>query len=378
MINIEEKKLEILRHIEGKYRITMRMDVESISRTNENLKSKGFNILVMYEFAFRENGTSTRIPCICLDDGYISYYQSTHILNGKIRCEGCRVESYKSNSEKIGFNYVSHRAEPNTCFVTISCNKDGTKKEVTSSEIFSGNNISCLTCTTNKYKELALTCGFEYMSHHINSSRKHILLRCSEDGYFRTIGSSELHEAKAKCPVCNVNKYKVYLATKNCTYVDHKPNKVTVNITYLNEFGESFEVNCGNLFRNKFAVTKETHWNQKHSVYCIEANDGTTGYIKIGTANSPDQRLKDIKLKCESTVSTLAEFSDRYQAKALESELHFKLSEHKVEPKDVQHIIGKQISRKRVTGDRVKVKDGVTEWFYSSAIPLLKELGYLK
>lgn len=377
MINIEEKKFEILRYIEGKYRVSMRLDVESVSRTTESLKSKGFNTLVMYEFAFRENGTSTRIPCICLDDGHVSYYQSTHILNGKIRCEGCRLKRYKDCAEHIGFTYVSHRSEPNNCFVTISCNKDNTRKEVTSSELLE-NKISCTTCTKKKYKELALSCGFEYVAHHINSSRKHILLRCPDDGYFKTISSSDLHGTKAKCPVCNVNKYKEYLATKNCTYVDHKPNKVTVNITYLNEFGDSFEVNCGNLFRNKFAVTKETHWNQKHSVYCIEANDGTTGYIKIGTANIPEQRLKDIKLNCESVVSTLAEFSDRYQAKALESDLHSKLSAHKVKPEDVQHIIGKQISRKRVTGARVKVKDGVTEWFYSSAIPLLKELGYLK
>lgn len=371
--------LEVIKYTEDKHKVKMKLLNDVVGRTNESLVTKGFNFLVLYEYAFSSGKSQTIVPCICLKDGHISYYSSTHLLHGRIRCEGCRIESYKSNLEKIGFTYVSHRAETNACFVKISCNADGTEKEVTSSEIFAGNNISCLTCVTEKYKKAALACGFEYMSHHTGSPiKRSVLMRCPEDGHFRTIGPSELLAGKAKCIVCNINKYKRHLATRNCTYVDHFMVKNNVSISYLNELGESFIVNCGNLFRNKFAITKETHWNQQHSVYCIEANDCATGYIKIGTANSPEQRLKDIKINCESTVSTLAEFSDRYQAKALESELHSKLSEHRVKPEDVQHIIGKQISRKRVAGDRVKVKDGVTEWFYSSAIPLLKELGYLK
>lgn len=368
---------QAIKEIEDHLTLRVKVNKQTRDETLESrLFSKGFNMKIMWDFAFKEQGaTGTKVPCVCLKDWHISYYYATHLNACKIRCEGCRLSLYKSKASANNSEYVSHRTIPNATLVTIKCLTDEYIRELTSSELLE-NNFRCDQCQISKYKDHAERSGFEFIKHKLNSSKRSVLLSCKECLHFRTTTTGDLAAGKLKCVMCNINKYSEYLKEKKCTYVEHNHKKGQVFVKYLNEFGVVFEVSSGNLFRKKFAITKETHWNQKHGVYCIKAEYEGNIYCKIGTANDPKQRVKDLKLTCKSEVSTIAMFEDRYKAKELESTLHRLLSDYRLQPEVVDQVVGKAIRRKNSNGLRYEVKDGATEWFNSEVLLKLKELGY--
>jgi len=346
------------------------------------LQAAGFNLHIYWELAYKVVGTvATIVPCICLNDGHISYFSVTHLRKGKIRCNGCRVDKYKRFAEANNSIYVSHRANGTTCLVKTKCKVDGYIREVSSSELFA-NNITCPACYENEFKKLSAKLGFNFLGL-IKDSRNNtrVLLQCPHDNYFRSVATSEIYSQKLMCRICQVKEYSDSLATKGCSYISHhtetRGSRKTTYVDYLTPSGLVLKVIASNLRRNKFAITEETHWNQQHSVYCIRTTDIASGedYIKIGTANFPEIRLLEFKLLYPATTETLASFDNRSKANKLEKYLHKLLKDHKASPLEVDHMIGKVIKAK-LTGNCLSTKDGCTEWFRGSALKELEGLDY--
>lgn len=346
------------------------------------LNSLGFNLHVYWELAYRVEGSvNTIVPCICLNDGNISFFATTHLRKGKVRCNGCRIEKYKKFASLNNSTYISHRSNGSTCLVKTQCNVDGYYREVPSSELFE-NKITCPVCYEKQYREFAENLGFEFMSFIVTSNnRTRVLVRCPHDGYIRCVGTSELINQKIKCKICQVNNYSNMLSTKNCRYLQHYTEtvseKTTTYVEYSTPSNLILRVVASNLNKNKFAVTEDTHWNQQHSVYCIRTVDESTGneYIKIGTANFPELRLAEFKLLYPANTVTLASFDTRNKASKLEKYLHKYLKEHKASPLDVDHMIGRVIKSKTLV-NCLSTKDGCTEWFKGSALKELEGLDY--
>lgn len=346
------------------------------------LQAVGFNLHIYWELAYKVAGTDTTlVPCICLNDGYISYFSVSHLRNGRVRCNGCRVDKYKKFAEANDLIYIAHRANGTTCLVKTKCKVDGHIREISSSELFV-NKLTCPVCYENEIKSLSVNLGFNFLALIRNSGDKtRVLLQCPHDNYFRSVSTTEVYSQKLMCRICQVKGYSDSLSTKGCKYIRHyteaKGSRVTTYVEYSTPSGLTLRAIASNLNRNKFAITDDTHWNQQHSVYCIRTTDSATGleYIKIGTANFPEIRLLEFKLLYPATTETLASFDNRGDANKLEKYLHKLLKEHKASPLEVDHMIGKIIKAK-LKGNSLSTKDGCTEWFKGSALKELEGLDY--
>lgn len=375
---IEKAIEEIKEFIKDKRLVATSM--KNTKETEDLLVLKGFNIMVMWDYSFRahDKTTNTSIPCVCLNDGQVSYYNRTHLIKGKIRCEGCRVDLYKEMCKKNSREYLGHEAGENVCYVITKCIYDGEVSKVTSSELLA-NNIRCKSCTTNKYKTHCKNIGYEYLGEVRDSTNKtRIVARCPNDGYIRAFSTGTLISEKIMCRFCQVKRYSDLLSTKNCTYKKHYPKGNHTFVVYTNNNGDEFEISSGNLKRLKFPISKDTHWLQEHSVYAIEAKDEKGTYIKIGTANFPEQRYLELKILCESNIKTLATYENRFMANSLETYLHRLFKENSLTASDVNNIIGKSMNARRVDGEGVRIKDGATEWFSGSIAETLYSLDFAK
>jgi len=340
------------------------------SSLDEMLAVKGFNFLVMKNHAYTlENSSDLKYPCICLNDGYVSYFNYSNLSRGKVRCNGCTLERYKEKCKLNNFTYLSHRQVENATLIRVKCNIDGCEREVHSSALLKIS-FECKECLKKKYEEYARVCGFEYI-HNALPSPKTVLLRCPDDGHFVRTSTSCLSSNKVGCDVCEINKYKKYLSLKSATYISHETLNGVRKVEYRNEAGEIFKSTASLLTIGNFSVSKSNHWNLPHSLYIIKAIYNDKVYYKIGTAISPEKRMLYLKLKCEASVDTLRVFNSRKDADREESKLHLRFKEYRLPSSEVIPFIGREIN-----GKNNKRKEGATEWFSSDLYRFLTELQY--
>lgn len=378
---LEKALEEIKEFIKDKELVNLRTDrSKDIEQT---LISKGMSMKVLFEYAFRASATdhNTRIPCVCLKDGTVSYILKLSLINGRFECNGCRVVMYSEKCRMKNREYLWHDTGNGTTstYITTRCTVCDMVDRVSSGNLCAGK-VTCGNCVTNKYISACEDNDYEYLSTVIGrTGQTRVIARCKHDGYIRSIAQSKLCEGKVRCRVCQVAKYEKLLSKKNCKYLRHYGTSTyDTRIVYSTPSGEEYDVLLGSVLTSRFPVSRDNPWYQQHSVYAIEAKDEYGTYIKLGTANVPEARHKGLKILCESNVKTLATFPDRFGADKLETYLHNLFKEYRLDRSVVSHIIGNEEAYKNKHGEIVMVKDGWTEWFSCSIAETLYSLDFSK
>jgi hypothetical protein len=82
--------------------------------------------------------------------------------------------------------------------------------------------------------------------------------------------------------------------------------------------------------------------------------------------------MKYLRLIGDAEVFTLESFDDRFAATKLESELHREFKPLRVHKALAADFTIKTVRAKRIgQTERVRIKDGCTEWFTSDVFPIL-------
>jgi hypothetical protein len=254
--------LKEVENISNTYKKSIISELRKVKIT-ESLKNKKVEIL--WNLAFRDNNSDSKIPVRCLVDGEYSIYFTSHLARGIICCDHCLTNKHSELFHAKGFKYL-------------------TKTSVEGVGINLG---ECLKCKT----VVKVTTG-------------------NLHGKYNVI-----------CPTCDHKRITDVLALKQCEYVSTKLVNYIQRITYKNINGDLFENSQSNILRGNF-TSGGSHWKQQHSLYLITCKFNDVFYFKIGTANNPNQRLSILKLLGETSVITLEKFDTRYAASKQEKHLH--------------------------------------------------------
>lgn len=344
-------------------------------KTEEALLSNGHNVSLQWDKVIKEKGNQ-KIPVTCGICENVAIKSVSLLKNGGHECKTCVVNNYIILLEKQGFSYIS-RAQN---IVKTLCNTCLAESCVQTQSILKGGKPHCETCLQNKYRRLADELGFNFIckSNTEAKSGTFITLRCKEDSTEVVVPSGDLISGYVRCQTCKELNWSTLLAKKGCTfnyseYKQHGTVKKT-RVTYQNSLGEVFEVTAGDLTKGRFATTTDNHWNTAHSTYLMLTEYNGEVYCKIGTAQVPQQRLKDLKLKGKSRVFTLQKFPERFSANALESQLH-----REFETLQIARAIAEEFTMGfssvlyKNASERVQVKHGTTEWYNYEVCTILKQ-----
>ena len=276
-------------------------------------------------------------------------------------------ETLKGRQLKIMWDLAFHLKGDSR--VPVKCLLDNEYSIYCSSNLVKGN-ISCDHCLTNKYRELFSDKGFNYLDKFVVKGVVNVVGECFKCKNVVTARSGNLHGKYAiVCQTCEHKRITDALAVKNCEYVSEKLVKHIRRITYKNKDGELLENSQSNILRGSF-TSGGSHWKQLHSLYLIKCSFNNEVYFKIGTANSPNQRLSVLKLLGETSVVTLEQFDTRYAASKQEKYLH--------------KLFGKFNLNKELAGtftdglSKLGKKAGITEWFSKDILPELEEIYNIK
>lgn len=227
----------------------------------------------------------------------------------------------------------------------------------------------CRECLKSKYKSIAESNNFELLSVIFDKAGSFCILRCKYDGEFLKVKTTNiLHQKKLHCQECRVRDVIDKLTLNSCHYVrSFTENKRLAFVEYLSMDGKLRVCSEQNALKESFAKV-ESHWDQPHNVYIIVNKVGNDTYVKIGTANNPANRLKSLKLTGACSVYTIENFSTRHAADRFEKELHQRFKEFR---------ISKELASTFTNGmSKVGVKMGITEWFSSEVLDIVKENNY--
>lgn len=224
----------------------------------------------------------------------------------------------------------------------------------------------CRECLKSKYKKIAENNNLELLSVIFDKSGSFCILRCMNDGEFLKVKTTNiLHQKKLHCQECRIRIVRDKLKFNGCTYIrSYTENKRLAFVNYLSTDGKTRSSSEQNILKESFAKT-ESHWDQPHKVYLITNLFDGKCYAKIGTANNPVNRLKNLKLVGESNVEIIKEFKSRHDADKFEKALHRKFNEFRLQA---------EVASEFTTGmSKVGVKMGITEWFSSDVIDIIKD-----
>jgi hypothetical protein len=348
---------------------------DSRRKTEEALLSNGHNVFLQWEKVIKEK-SNQKIPATCgiCDTTVVKSVES--LKKGLHSCKTCVVNNYTSLLAEQGFLYLSHQRHT----AKIRCNTCKYNTEVAVQSIVKGCKPKCETCLQEKYRKLADELGFNFIrkSNTEAKSGTFIVLQCREDSTEVVVPSGDLINGYVRCQTCKELNWSTLLAKKGCIfnhseYKQHGTVKKT-RVTYQNSVGEVFEVTAGDLTKGRFATTKENHWNTAHSTYLMLTEYEGKLYCKIGTAQVPQQRLKDLKLKGKSIVFTLENFPERFSANTLESQLHKEFETLQIARAIAEEFtMGFSSVLYKNANERVQVKHGTTEWYTSEVYTILKQ-----
>lgn len=290
------------------------------SKTEAALKAKGVDVTVLWDTAYCNNGdVNTHVKTVCNVCGGIEDFFLVSLTRGAHRCDSCLIRKYTNACKKLNLKFISKFSNRNVSSTMI--------------------NTECLIC-----------------------------------GNLSVISSANLIDGNFSCDGCRVNRYAAALRKKNCelTRIEKRVKRRTL-LHYKNSNGDCFSASAFNVIGGKFETSLDGCWSQPHCVYLIKLKiDSSTTIYKIGTANDPHKRAKNLKLNKDYQVFTIASFETRYEADKLESELHKEFSDYRLPKHISSEYTGGFTSKRGSDGKYFKVKDGITEWFSSEVFSVLK------
>lgn len=346
----------------------------TIEKAKINLaKNTSIDITVDWNSVFVRNGSyAVKLQCNCC--GNSSERSTKRLAAGKFECTSCLIEKLKTLCTDLGYTYLNHKSN----LLHSSCNTCKSVLLSNTSTLQKGHAPRCVLCLNNKYSRLADNLNFDFICKDKprESASTLVTLRCRKDAAETTITSGELVAGYVACRECQLRAYRIALTKKNCIFISVESKlvgtRIKARVTYQNLIGEIFEATSSNILNGKFATVKDTHWYEKQCVYLISTYFNGETYFKIGTATNAENRLKTLKLPETSTVVILASFDTRFKASNLEVALHQEFVKYAVDPSiPSQFTQGTKLS-KRVTGAKVRIKEGITEWFTHEVYDILK------
>jgi Meiotically up-regulated gene 113 len=333
--------------------------------------SISFNLTLSYSHT-----DESLIDVTCNKCGYIKEGYRVRSLSKKdYICQGCLVSRYKDLCEQVNRTYISYKKrEGNRRTILSSCKSCGTNRETSSSDLLSGKGIKCDTCLTNRYTELSSALDFVYLGKEIlQNGALSLDLMCKHNHKFKArLGN--LQKGSVICKDCQNLSYSSELAKKDCTLFYVQLNEGGKRrIFYKNKCGDIFSTTSSNLYQGRFANSLDGPWRERHCTYLIQLFYNGTVYYKIGTAANAERRLKEIDLCGDAKVFVLMCFDTRFEADALESELHREFKVYRLDREVAKEFTRGEVRvRKKDSVAKVKIKHGTTEWFTHEVFDILK------
>lgn len=282
---------------------------ETRKKTVEDvLRSKGKNVTILWDTAFRnKSGNDYKVHVKCNVDGAIQIRDITSLKKGAFECQTCLNSKYTKRLDEFDFNFIGLVPMPMTNFVKLSCQHCGEERQLSVGNLMNMKEIKCHSCRLLKAISNLESKGCEFVN------------KIYDDSF----------SSASKC-----------------------------RIIYKDIYGVTRSASEQNVLRNNFTPSN-SHWEQKHFLYVFKSVDKNYPYIKIGTANNPDRRLKDLKLDFECSVISF-EYDSRYSANKTEGYCHREFKSNRLS-KEITELFTKGLSKPRKDGSRIKM--GCTEWF---------------
>lgn len=271
--------------------------------------------------------------------------------------------SLKDKQSDVTVLWETQRVVGRDYEVDVLCNRDGSIHKRAVSTLAKGS-FFCQTCVNAKYSDKLNLFGFDFIGLEKSESdfSSMVLFKCRTCSESRRLSVGNVLIMKTiKCHNCRTVLVKNKLADKGCTYISkqHAENGLA-RITYLDLEGSERTASEANVLRGSFSPS-ESHWNQRHFLYVFTSTSSDFSYLKIGTANVPEKRLKELKLIFDCKITSY-EFDNRFSANSVESYLHKKFSSFSLD-RNIAESFTRGLSKK--LKNETRVKHGCTEWFYS-------------
>lgn len=338
-----------------------------IERTEKALSDSGVNITVRWD-TVRVQNSSRVVDVTCNRCNSTVTRVTKSLAKGVYYCQDCVIRSYKNKLDSYGFTFIEHGDKQLT---KCRCNVCNTETLAATASYMTGNKPRCEGCLRIKYTEAASKIGYEYIGKTSCASVSGTVceIRCITDNHILEVSSGHLLVGHVSCPECQIRGYREALEKKGCELLEvvRREKYGKTRLIYKGADGTVLEATAGNVLYGKFTPTKDTHWKQPTEVYCIVVKHNGCTYLKIGTANNSESRMKDLQLDVDSKeVHVLAKFEDRFLADEMEQHLHDTFNQYRIDKSIPASFTNLRARNKLSSGERKGSPQGITEWFDSS------------
>lgn len=216
----------------------------------------------------------------CKICAHIQEFQQTHVRNNKVECEMCHEEKLKKDAQAKDLEIINRKEGASSIYRFIKC---GHERQITHSQV-RNSEVTCLICFEEKVNEEAEKAGLEVVGKARYSERGARRYRFKCCGNERDIGMSNVRQLLFAC------------------------NK------------------CVDTFRD-----------MPSKIYLLKLNIHNIEWLKLGYSKDIQARIKAYKLHEEVSVSiiTTVDFQDGHEAYKIESKLHNKNINNRMNPKEI-------------------------------------------
>lgn len=280
------------------------ISLERIHKVETALKDNNTAVRILWDQQERV-GKDYQVPVQCIHDGFTEVRYVSTIMKGKFFCQECAIRKYSEKLSNFDFTFI------------------------------------------------------ELLPSEDKQSRK-VLFSCNSCKFERRLSVGNILNTKSlSCDNCRKLKVKQNLADKCCTFIESfLDSRGFCRVIYKDVNGQEKEVYESNILRYNFSPS-DSHWEQEHYLYVFISDNPEYPFIKIGTANRPDNRLKSLKLDFDCSIIS-CKFDTRYAANKIEKEMHRIFSDFSVD-KTIAEGFTKGLSKPTKAGKRIR--QGCTEWF---------------
>lgn len=325
-------------------------------KSEQALALNGHNVTVVWDTACHLKYKTSTVNVKCNVCGNTKEAYLSSVSRGIYLCNHCLICKYEVACEKLNLKFIEKFRENRQQKILTECKVCKTVCSSSSGHIMDGV-FRCSGCLIEKQKA-----EMERKNLYADSGQDKSFAKCLICGALRQNGRRGVLYTSSKCENCTINKYKDCLAKKKCTFVSLERNPGGKSVVYYkNSNGDDFKSFVGYVTAGEFETSLNGHWSQHHSVYLIKLKVNEDLFIyKVGTANDPPKRAKDLKLNKKYEVFTLSSFNNRFEADRLEKEIHKEFKLFRLQPNVVEGHTDKFKSSKRSDGKYHRVKDGIT------------------
>ena len=277
--------------------------------------------------------------------------------------------SLKDNDTKVEVLWDQQEKAGNDYKVPVKCLHDDLVEFRAVSTLMKGK-FFCQQCAIRKYSEKLKQFDFSFIDllpSEEKQSRK-VLFACNKCNFERSLSVGNVLNSKSlSCDNCRKIKVKNNLQEKSCSFIrSYLDEKGFCRVVYEDKTGQQKEVYESNILRGIFSPAN-SHWDQAHHLYIFISNDDNRPFIKIGTANEPKKRLRDLKLDFNCNIIS-CKFETRYAATKVEKNLHKLFVDFSIS-KSLAESFTEGLSKPTKSGKRIR--QGCTEWFTKDCLNLV-------